>query len=72
MYVVLEIGVLKRQRENEIATMRDSCAMMTYGGECGVSAYCKICLIADDVRELTRIFESKGEKMDFSKSSTNI
>ena len=60
--------VLKRQKENEIIQMKDSCAM-AYGGDCGVMAYCMLCLIGDDVKEITRTFESREEKMDYGKTS---
>ena len=63
---ILEITILKRQKEAEIQTMRDTCSM-TYGGVCSAKIYCAICLIKDDVRELTRLFESGEEKMDFGK-----
>ena len=69
MTVVLEISVLKKQKETEILAMKDNC-VMTYGGTCGAKVYCPICLIKDDMREVTRLFESSEEKMDFGKSST--
>ena len=68
MMTVLEISVLKKQKEAEILAMKDSCAM-TYGGTCGVKAYCPICLIKEDMREVTRLFESSEDKMDFCKTS---
>ena len=64
MEMVLEIMVLKRQKEAEITEMKDKCAMTYYGGDCGAKAYCMICLISDDVKELSRIFESREEKME--------
>ena len=68
MTVVLEISVLKKQREAEILAMKDNC-VMTYGGACSSKVYCPICLTKDDMREVTRLFESSEEKMDFGKSS---
>ena len=68
MKVVLEITVLKKARESEITAMRDEC-VTTYGAECNASAYCMICLVKDDVKELARIFDSSEEKMNFGKSS---
>ena len=68
MTVVLEISVLKKQKEAEVLAMKDNC-VMTYGGTCGAKVYCPICLIKEDMREVTRLFESSEEKMDFGKSS---
>ena len=69
MTVVLEISVLKKQKEAEVLAMKDNC-VMTYGGTCGAKVYCPICLIKEDMREVTRLFESSEEKMDFGKSSS--
>jgi len=66
MTVVLEISVLRKRKEMEIQSMKDKCAM-TYGGTCGTRTYCPLCLIKDDARELTRLFESSEEKREFSK-----
>ena len=66
--MVLEISVLKKQRENEIIALRDECAM-TYGGDCNNRSICGICLLRDDARELTRLYESKETKRNFGKSS---
>ena len=65
MMIVLEITALKKVRESEISAMKDSCAM-SYGGECNSTAYCMICLIKDDVRDLIRFYESSEEKMSFA------
>ena len=70
MTVVLEISVLKKQRETEILAMKDNC-VMTYGGTCGAKVYRPICLIKEDMREVTRLFEASEEKMDFGKLSNN-
>ena len=64
MELVVEIMVLKRQKENEVMELKENCAM-TYEGDCGAKAYCMICLINDDVKDITRIFESREEKMDY-------
>ena len=69
--VVLEITVLKKAWECEITTMKDGCAIQ-YGSECNANAYCMLCLVKDDMRELTRIFESNEEKTEFGKTSTKL
>ena len=68
MSVVLEITVLKKAWESDIITMKDRCAT-TYRGECNASAYCMICLVKDDMRELSRTFDSSEEKFEFGKTS---
>ena len=68
MTLVLEITVLKKAWESEITSMRDGCSA-SYGGECNINAYCMLCLVKDDMRELTRIFDSNEEKGEFGKRS---
>ena len=64
--VVLEITVLKKTWESEITSMKDNCAIQ-YGSECSMNMYCMLCLVKDDMRELTRMFESNEEKGEFGK-----
>ena len=69
MLLVNEITVLKKLKDVKILGMKEACAM-TYGGECmNQQMLCNLCWIQDDVRELTRHFESKDTKMDFGKTS---
>ena len=68
MTVVLEVSVLKKQKEMDIQAMKDKCAT-TYGGTCNTRTYCPLCLIKDDVREITRLFESSEDKMHFGKKN---
>ena len=64
---VLEIQVLKRLEDSGIRELREKCGT-TYGATCGGgNPICMICLIRDDVRDITHLFEKRECKTDASK-----
>ena len=65
--MVLEIQVLKKLNEDEMREMKEACAT-TYGAKCvNTDKICALCLIREDVREITMLFEQRDHKTDDSK-----
>ena len=67
MSTVLEIQVLKKLEDVGVRELKEKCGT-TYGATCvGGNTICAICLIRDDVRDITHLFEKRECKTDASK-----